>query len=125
MTLLATIDRRALWFGLLAAPAAWTIQGLLGWWAGERICGDLSIAGVRGLTALGSMLALIVALAGVATAWRAWLTTTSAPHPIHAEAWDRVEFMALGGFLVSSAFTLGIIWGALPSLMLSACGRAR
>ena len=112
MTLLATIDRRALWFGLLAAPAAWTIQGLLGWWAGERICGDLSIAGVRGLTALGSM-------------WRAWLTTTSAPHPIHAEAWDRVEFMALGGFLVSSAFTLGIIWGALPSLMLSACGRAR
>jgi hypothetical protein len=125
MTLLATVDRRALWFGLLAAPTAWTIQGLLGWWAGERICGDMSIGGVRGLTAVVSMLALIVALAGVATAWRAWDGTSRAPHAIHAEAWDRVEFMALGGLLVSSAFTLGIIWGALPSLMLSACGRVR
>jgi len=32
---------------------------------------------------------------------------------------------ALSGLFISSAFTLGIIWGALPSLMLSACGRVR
>jgi hypothetical protein len=125
MSTIVAIDRRALWFTLLAAPTAWTVQGLLGWWAGERICADMSIGGVRGLTALVSMLALIVALVSVATAWRAWAMASSAPHAIHAEAWDRVEFMALSGLFISAAFTLGIIWGALPSLMLSACGRVR
>ena len=125
MSALATIDRRGLWFTLLAAPVAWAFQGRFGWWAGERICADMSIGGVRGLTALVSMIALIVALAGVATAWRAWETASSAPHAVHAEAWDRVEFVALSGLFISSAFTLGIIWGALPSLMVSACGRVR
>ena len=125
MSAVATIDRRVLWFTLVAAPVAWTIQGLLGWWAGERICADLSVGGARGLTALVSMLALIVALLSVATAWRVWGMASSGPHAIHAEAWDRVEFMALSGLFISSAFTLGIIWGALPSLMLSACGRVR
>jgi cytochrome c oxidase subunit I+III len=57
--------------------------------------------------------------------WRAWGVASSAPHAVHAEAGDRVEFMALSGLFISSAFTLGIIWGALPSLMLSACGRVR
>lgn len=121
----ALVDRRSLWFGLLAAPLAWTFQGLLGWWAGERICTDLSITGVRILVAIVSLLALIVALAGVAVAFRAWNAASSAPHVVHAEAWDRVEFMALGGLLVSSAFTLGIFWAGLPAVMLSACGHVR
>jgi hypothetical protein len=115
----------ALWFPLAAGPAAWTVQGLLGWWAGERICSAMSIGAVRGVTALTTLAALAVAMAGIVTALRTWQRSSPAAHPMHTDARDRVEFMALGGVLVSSAFAIGIVWAGLSSVFLNACGRVR
>jgi hypothetical protein len=38
---------------------------------------------------------------------------------------DRVEFMALGGVLVSAAFVVGIGWAGLSAVFLDVCGGMR
>jgi len=119
------IDSRSLWFGLVAAPLAWTVQGLLGWFFGERVCVSMAPASVRVTLAVISVAALLVAITGIGTGLRTWRRASDAPHPVHAEAWDRVEFMALGGVLVSSAFAIGIFWAGLSSAFLFTCGRVR
>jgi len=119
------IDTRALWFGLVAAPLAWTTQGLLGWFFGARVCASMTPGSVRVTLGIISLIALAIAIAGIGAGLRNWRRASDAPHPVHAEAWDRVEFMALGGVLVSSAFTLGIFWAGLSSAFLFTCGRVR
>jgi hypothetical protein len=115
----------ALWFPLIGAPAAWTIQGLIGWWSGERLCSAMSIATVRGLTVVVTLAALAVAVGGIVIASKMWQRSSPASHPMHTDATGRVEFMALGGVLVSSAFAIGIVWAGLSSVFLNACGRVR
>ena len=66
------------WFPLLAPPAAWSVQGLLGWFFGERTCGDLTPATVRWIVLGLSVLALLVALAGVSRGWRLWRSRSAA-----------------------------------------------
>lgn len=119
------IDVRSAWFALLAPPAAWSAQELLGWFFGERTCGAMTPAAVR-LTVLGiSIAALVVSLAGVAYGWRSWRHNSAAADPLATDAPDRVEFMALGGFFVSVVFTIGITWSGLSPAFLGDCGRMR
>lgn len=115
----------ALWFPLVGAPAAWTIQGLIGWWSGEQLCDAMSIGTVRSLTVVVTLAAFAVAVGGVVTASRMWQRSAPAVHPMHTDATGRVEFMAFGGVLVSSAFAIGIVWAGLSSVFLNACGRVR
>lgn len=115
----------SLWYGLLASPFAWAIQGLLGWFFGERICGTMSPAAVRlTVLALGAA-ALAVCLSAGASGWRTWRGVTAAAGPMQTDATDRVEFMALGGFLVSTVFAIGVVWAALSSAFIAGCGRMR
>lgn len=122
----ATYDNaRGLWYALLAPPAAWAVQGLLGWFFGERTCGAMTPASVR-WTVLGiSVLAFLVALAGISRGWSRWRARTAAPDVMGSEARDRIEFMALGGFLVSTVFAIAIFWGGLSSAFLFDCGHMR
>ena len=115
----------SLWFPLTGAPAAWAIQGLLGWWAGERVCSAMSIEAVRGFTVVVTLVALAVAVGGIVMASRMWQRSSSASGAMHTDATSRLEFMALGGVLVSSAFAIGIVWAGLSSVFLNACGRVR
>jgi hypothetical protein len=57
--------------------------------------------------------------------WSAWRHASAAGDPLAADAPDRVEFMALGGFLVSVVFAVGIAWSGLPPAFLSDCGHMR
>ncbi len=110
-----------LWFGLLAAPAAWVVQGLCGWALGARICQNLPVGRVRLIVGLASLGALAVAIAAVAVGlntWRRARTETRA-------AEDRVEFMSFGGVLVSTAFTVGIFWASLNAVFVRVCGESR
>jgi hypothetical protein len=125
MTTTTGTGRGSLWFALLAPPAAWSGQELLGWFFGERTCGSMTPAAVR-LTVLGiTVAALAVSIAGAARGWRSWRHSSAATDPLATDAEDRVEFMALGGLLVSVVFTIGIAWSGLSSAFLGDCGRMR
>lgn len=119
------VDARSLWFALLAPPAAWAVQGLLGWFFGERVCGAMTPGAVR-LTVLAiTVAALAVSLACAARGWRTWRLSSAVEDPTAADAHDRVEFMALGGLFISVVFTIGILWSGLSSAFLKECGRMR
>jgi hypothetical protein len=110
-----------LWFGLVAAPAAWAVDGLLGWFFGAQICTAMSIATVRIIVGVLGLAALAVAAAGLSVGVANWRVAAGEPRP----AADRVEFMSLGGVLVSTAFVIGIFWAALNPLFIGVCGGMR
>jgi len=118
-------NAKGLWFGLLAAPSAWAAQGLLGWFFGERTCGALTPPSVRLIVLLISVVALIVAIAGIVRGWSAWRRRSDAPNVIATDARDRIEFMAVGGLFVSAIFAIAIVWAGLSSAFLIDCGRMR
>jgi hypothetical protein len=119
------VAERRLWLGLATAPAAWCVQGALGWLLGARICGSLSVATVRAVVALVTAVTLSTAIAGTLTAWRNWREVSSLNPAGEAEAAGRAEFMAIGGIFVSATFMVAIVWGGLGSLMLTRCGAMR
>lgn len=116
---------RVIWYALLAPPTAWALQEWLGWFFGARTCGSLAPASVR-WTVLGiSLGALVVGLVGMSRSWTIWRHVTTAEGVLAADAQDRVEFMALGGFLVSTIFVIAIAWAALTPAFIGDCGWIR
>jgi hypothetical protein len=109
------------WYGLLVPPVAWALQGGLGWYFGQRMCQGLTPPSVRWILFGVSIAALVLALVGVARGWNAWRAGIAAD-PEHR---DRVDFVAFGGFLVSSIFALAIVWAGLASAFLFDCGWMR
>jgi len=120
-----TVPARSLWFPLLAPPAAWSVHGLLGWFVGETTCGALTPVAVRLIVAGITVAALLVSVAAVGLGWRSWRAQSHEANPLEAAAHDRLQFMALGGLLVSVMFTIGIGWAGLSAAFLSDCGRMR
>jgi hypothetical protein len=116
-----SIAPRRLWFGLVAAPLAWIVQGLCGWLFGSRVCTQMSIGGARTVLGVLSVVAIATALGGIVVGLANWRTATR--EQIAAE--DRVEFMSLGGLLVSSVFLLGIFWASLNAVFVNVCGGIR
>jgi hypothetical protein len=117
----AHVTPSRLWIGLLAAPVAWSVQGLLGWFFGARVCTSMSIGAVRLTVGLIGVAALVVAVGGFTVGLENWRTASADPRP----AADRVEFMSLGGLLVSSTFLVAIVWACLNALLLNGCGGMR
>jgi hypothetical protein len=106
-----------LWLGLLAAPAAWAAQLLLGYGAEEADCA----AGSGGwdfsshtVNAVLFAVAGAAALAGLAAALR------SIPRAEN-DARGRVAFMACGGVLVSSLFGALVVMTGIGVLSLEPC----
>jgi hypothetical protein len=106
-----------LWLGLLAAPAAWTAQLVLGYGAEEADCAkgsggwDFSSHTVN---AILFAVAGAAALAGLAAA--VW-ALRSAEH----DARGRIVFMAFGGVLVSSLFVALVVMTGIGVLSLEPC----
>lgn len=112
---------RRLWFGLLAAPAAWTLHETAGYVIVARGCalggGELpawAIAAVGGL----SLLAAGVAAAGGVVAHGVFRKHTGSVPVTRTDGWGRVEIMAAAGVFVSAALLLNILmFGVLPFLL--------
>jgi hypothetical protein len=119
------VSERRLWLGVAMAPAAWCVQGALGWLVGARICGSLSITTVRAAVALMTAVTLATAIAGTMTACRNWREVSPAGPGDDVDVANRAEFMAVGGIFVSATFIVAIVWGGLGSLMLTRCGAMR
>ena len=116
---------RGAWFALLAGPAAWSLQGLFGWFFGARVCAALPLPGVRLVLGAASLIALAVAAGGALVGWRNLQQESGGTALLGTDANERVEFMSLAGLLVSSAFVLGIFWAGLSAVFVNVCGYVR
>lgn len=121
----ANVSQRRLWAGVLLAPAAWIAQGSLGWYFGYAACAGLTAPGARITLTVLSAVTLAIALIGGWTAWSCWGETGVERHPLDIKGWDRVEYMAAGGVLVSGMFAIAIVWGSLTAAFLHECGGMR
>ncbi|MGC4080798.1 MAG: hypothetical protein QM736_01430 [Vicinamibacterales bacterium] len=115
------VPERQLWIGLLVAPAAWTVEGFLGWYVGGHICQGLSTWTARATVDAISVGMLAAALGGLGIAWSNWRTATTASR---GES-DRIQFMSLGGVVVSASFVIGIVWFGLNGWLVTDCGAMR
>ena len=120
-----TVDGKSLWYGIVAPPSAWAIQEWLGWFFGERTCTSMTPPSVRWVLLGITVLAFLVAAVGIMRGWHTWRAQSDVESPMRTAARDRMEFMALGGFLVSTVFALAIGWAGLSTAFLSDCGRIR
>jgi hypothetical protein len=120
-----------LWFGVLGAPFAWALQGLLGWFVAAGGCGHanpsvrwLSDAGVRGAEMVISLIALLIALGALGVGIRAWRASADRSLlAVHARA--RPDFVAAAALLISAVFVLAIVWAGLADFILPACENVR
>ena len=109
-----------LWFPLLAPMFAFGIEGAFGWWVGAWICESASIGAGRVWVAIVTVAMLVVTLSALTTAVGSYRRANPAE-----VAGDRVQFMALGGVLVSTAFAVGLVWFGLNAVFLHQCGGMR
>lgn len=113
-----------LFFGILAAPLAWTAQLVMGYGIGEARC---SAFGTRfGFDSQAWELALTVVAAAVALSALviAALLLLAERRDRVVDERGRVVFMAGGGVLVSSIFIVLILLGGIASLYISHCHQA-
>lgn len=131
-----------LWFGVVAAPAAWTVAELAGYVLAARSCepgwNGLDAYGVTNVrpwtAALVLALALIAATGLYVALENLRHTGGTPPRSEHARAdstgdpaavWSRVRFMAIAGVLSSALFLLGTVLFGLPPLIVNACVQTR
>jgi hypothetical protein len=106
-----------LWLGLLAAPAAWTGQLVLGYGSEEADCA----AGSGGWDfSSHTVNAVLFAVAGAA-ALAGLAAALLAVRSVEQDARGRVAFMAFGGVLVSSLFGALVVMTGIGVLSLEPC----
>jgi len=122
----------ALWFGLFGAAAAWSVQELASYALLAHACYPSWYPLAAPVTsaawpfaAVVSLAALLVSVAAVLTALRAWRHTRlgrAEAKAHHAEVGEgRVSFMALSGVLVSSIFLSNIVMNAIVLFVVPPC----
>lgn len=107
----------ALWFGLLAGPAAWFLHLNVSYSLVRFIC----FHGHGWLLHLTTLATLVLAGLGMWVAWRSWKRIGEPDVTTGPGTLGRTRFMALGGMMLSGFF-LGIILLAwIPDLLLHPC----
>lgn len=130
----ASVGLGALWFGLLAAPLAWSAQLMVDYALIAHACfpdaamRDVPIlASARTIVLAVSALAILAAVAGIVVATRSYGRAGGHHESDRQQFHDapipegRARFMALAGVLASSLFLGGIVIHALGIVMLSPC----
>jgi hypothetical protein len=132
----------ALWFGLLGAPAAWSVQTLVNLPVASHSCfpriyplATPAFGGTRGIVLLVSLAALATCSAAAVVAWRSWQRTREEQqegsgrgreHQSGAALLEtgegRTRFMALAGVMTSVVFFLVSAAHAATLLFVSPCG---
>ena len=120
-----------LWAGVLLAPAAWSVAELLGYVLVARACDREPGAGIAhaGITqdvvavVLGviAIIGLVIAVGNLRTIG----DVGDREMPGVPTVQGRARFMALAGVVMSSLFVLGIVFFALPPLLVNWCNQIR
>jgi len=125
------VGKWALWFGILAAPLAWSAQELLSYGVASRECGMKSARTAAALSTATSpwLMAILtatflVALAGLLVATRNWhRTRRGSGHHLPHPAEGRARFMAMWGLLTSIGFVIAFFFTAAYMLAAPVCGK--
>jgi hypothetical protein len=127
-----SLSLSALWFGLLAAPLAWSSEELFGYFIASHFCtmkSSTSAASVAlatspwfaGLT----IIAYIVAFAGLWVAIGNWRKTREehrgSGHHLLELGEGRTRFMAMWGFLASIAAVIGLVFITIQMVAAPLC----
>lgn len=117
------VERRLL-FAVLAAPVAWSMHAVASFGIIGRRCaaqGGL-LSWQWALFVTFSLLAFMLAAAGLVTAYRLFARSPHERGILAPEVHDRVTFMAQFGFLLSAILLVNIVlFGILPGI-LHPCG---
>lgn len=123
-------NSKTLWFGMFGSPVIWSIHLILGYTFSEAACTagllNFTIAGADGVM-LVLILWTLLAMAGIL--WNGWWSYRSwrhyaalnpeEEHPL--QAFDRDEFLALSGLLLSGIFFLLLLINLYPFFVLRPC----
>ena len=116
-----SLSLSALWFGILAAPLAWSSQELFGYFIASRVCemkSSTSAASVGLATSPWfsglSLVTYVIAFAGLWVAIANWRKTREehrgSGHHLLELGEGRTRFMSMCGFLASIAAVIGLIF---------------
>ena len=128
----ATVEVRnskTLWFGMFASPVIWSLHLLIGYIISEAAC-MTNLLGFR-ILGFGALLVVLVGLTLLAMGgviWNAWWSyrswrfyqKESPEEEFPLQAYDRDEFLALSGLLLS-----GIFFGSLEMNQAISVARAK
>jgi hypothetical protein len=129
----AALDIRSsktLWFGMFASPVIWSVYLLVGYSLAEASCRtSLLRFQILGTDALLVVLIALSALAVTGVVWNAWWSYRSWRHyamlnpeeDFSLQAFDRDEFLALSGLLLSGIFLFLVLINIYPFLTLKLC----
>lgn len=107
----------ALWFAVLAGPLAWML-GLNAGYSFVRVaCDQQTLLHLHATT----LLTLLLAGAGGATAWREWRRAGAEPAGEEGGTLPRSRFMTTLGLLASPFFALAIVAQWVAVLFLNPC----
>lgn len=128
------VSKRALWFGILGAPAAWSAQLLVSYAVAAHRCFPRLYPFAepeRGAQELSAILltlffvALIIAVFALRTAITSWRSTAGETEGDTHNALDigegRTRFMALSGILISAVFVLAMFAQGVLVLSVQPC----
>ncbi len=121
-----------LWFGLVTSVVAWLGLGFIDLMIVWQVCGYAEKYGVDRVHEDARIASFVISLILFATAlwaglvsYRNFRAISRSRDVINANATDRREFMAMLGVIISLTLGAGIVWLALPPLMVQMCLRAK
>jgi hypothetical protein len=128
----ASVSVERLWFGLAGSVAAWLSLGLVDilitWQAcvhQEQFGNASSHPAARLAYIIAAVFLFLIVIASGTTSYRNWRQLSTERELLRAPAIDRREFMAMLGIFVSITLGVGVLWLAIPTLMIELCARAR
>lgn len=121
-----------LWFGLAASAVAWATLGFIDVLVTWRACvhqeqyGNPSPhPGARIIYLVAALVLFTIVVVAGTMSYRNWRTLSVQREILDATATDRREFMALLGVFVSVTLGVGVLWLAIPPLIIELCMRAK
>lgn len=120
-----------LWAGWWLAGLAWALHLTVGWTIVDWYCHNrtaLSAAAIHAILNMVSLAAIILAVAGIALAWRNWQRLDRTNRKAGGRASgrtdrpnDRSGFMAVSGILLSCFFLGIVLMQSVPNLIFRPC----
>lgn len=112
-------DRRLSWFGVGAAPVAWTLHLLISYGYEEAACSNRTgVSAVAPVIVGSGAVLLAVSLAGMAAAFAVWRGAGSGRLP---DPRGRLRFMGGFGLVASPVFAFATLLETVLALWLEAC----